>query len=93
MQRCMPGQKAAHLITHFQTNEVANIAIKEGIVIVGKRVWARWMQKEPRRCLKCQLLTARHLQTNAISKWYVVDVARTTKWHNASKLTGIPSGV
>jgi len=35
--------------------------IKEGLVIAGKRVWARRMRKEPRRCLECQLLTARHL--------------------------------
>ena len=53
MQGHMPGQKAAHLITHFKTNKAVNIAIKEGIVIVGKRVWARKMWKEPRRCLKC----------------------------------------
>ena len=30
-------------------------------MIAGKRVWARQMRKEPRRCLKCQSLTARHL--------------------------------
>jgi len=50
-----------HLITCFKTNNAVNSAIKEGVVIAGKRVWARWMQKEPRRCLKCQSLTARHL--------------------------------
>ena len=37
----LPGQKSAHLITHFKTNEVENCAIKEGLVIAGKRVWAR----------------------------------------------------
>ena len=34
---------------------------KEELVIAGKRVWARRMQKEPRRCLRCQSLTAKHL--------------------------------
>src|SRR5882724_4361192 len=61
LQRLMLGQKAAHLIAHFKTNTAADEAIKEGMVIVGKRVWARWMQKELRICLKCQLLTAKHL--------------------------------
>jgi len=37
-QRCMPGQRAAHLIAHFKTNEATNMVFKDGIVIVGKRV-------------------------------------------------------
>jgi len=41
--------------------EATNHAIRLGIVISGKFTWARQMQKEPRRCLKCQSLTARHL--------------------------------
>jgi len=60
-QRHTLCQKAAHLIARFRTNKVANEAINEGLVIVGKRVWARQMQKEPRRCLRCQSLTAKHL--------------------------------
>src|SRR5882724_11142615 len=60
-QRCATGQKAAHLIARFRTHEAANSAIKEGLVISGKRVWARQMGKEPRRCLNCQSLTIRHL--------------------------------
>jgi len=35
--------------------------IREEIVIAGRRVWTRCMRREPRRCLKCQSLTARHL--------------------------------
>jgi len=61
MQRCALGQKSVHLIARFKTNNAANSAIKEGVVIVGKRVWARRMRKEPRMCLKCQSLTTRHL--------------------------------
>jgi len=61
MQRHAPGQQCAHLIACFQTPEAANLAMREGIVIAGKRVWAQHMQKEPRRCLCCQSLTARHV--------------------------------
>ena len=60
-QRHATGQKSVHLIARFKMNSIANSAIKEGVVIAGNRVWARRMQKEPRRCLKCQSLTARHL--------------------------------
>jgi len=41
LQRCALGQKAAHLIVCFKTNMAANEAIKERMVIAGKRVWAR----------------------------------------------------
>jgi len=60
-QRHVEGQKVAHLIVRFRTNEDTNLAIRDGLVIASKRVWARRMQKEPRRCLKCQSVTARHL--------------------------------
>jgi len=60
-QRCVEGQKVAHLIVRFRNNEDTNLAIRDGLVIAGKRVWARRMRKEPWRCLKCQLVTERHL--------------------------------
>ena len=47
LQREAPGQHCAHLFVHFRTLEAANLAIREGIVIVGKRAWARCIQKEP----------------------------------------------
>jgi len=47
LHRCTPGQQCAHLITQFQTPEAANIAIREGIVIVGKRTWDRHMPESP----------------------------------------------
>jgi len=31
----------------------ANLTIREDIVIVGKRAWARHVWKEHRRCLRC----------------------------------------
>src|SRR5882724_11038378 len=61
LQRRTPGQKAMHLIVRFKMDEAVNATIKDGLVIAGKRVCARWMKKEPRRCLKCQSLTVRHL--------------------------------
>jgi len=43
VQRQAPGQHCTHLIMCFQTLEVANLAIRESIVIVGKRAWAMCM--------------------------------------------------
>ena len=42
--------------------------MKEVMVIVGKRVWVRQMRKEPRRCLKCQSLTVKHLAEDCNQK-------------------------
>ena len=53
-----------HLIVQLRTTGVANRTIREGIVISGRRVWARCMRRELRRCLKCQSLTASHLVAN-----------------------------
>ena len=61
VQRCAEGQKAAHLIARLRTNKDTNKVIRQGMIIAGKRTWAIQMQKEPWRCLKCQLITARHL--------------------------------
>jgi len=61
LQRCTPGQLTAHLIVRFKTHKAANHAIRDRVVIVGKRTWARCMWREPKRCLKCQSLTANHL--------------------------------
>ena len=52
------------LVACFQMTEATNHTIRLGIVIAGKCTWVRQMQKEPRRCLKCQSLTARHLTTD-----------------------------
>jgi len=38
--------EAAHLIARLRTHEAANSAIKEGLVIAGKRVWARRIEEE-----------------------------------------------
>jgi len=61
LQRCMEIQKVVHLIARLRTNEDANQAIRDGLDIASKRMWARQMWKEPWGCLKCQSITARHL--------------------------------
>jgi len=60
-QRHDAGQKTAHLIAHFKTTEATNHAIRDRLIIAGKQTWAKWLRREPMRCLRCQLLTARHL--------------------------------
>jgi hypothetical protein len=55
------GQRSAHLIAKFSNTEAANQSIRDGLIIAGKRTWARRMKREPRRCLKCQKQNARHM--------------------------------
>jgi len=61
VQRRALGQHMAHIITRFKTTTAENQAICNRLVIAGKRVWARHLWKEPRRCFKCQVLNANHL--------------------------------
>ncbi|KAF8588949.1 hypothetical protein K439DRAFT_1645267 [Ramaria rubella] len=55
------GQKMAHLIAKLNSIEAANMAIRDGLIIAGRRCSARCMKKEPRQCLKCQELNPCHL--------------------------------
>ena len=43
VQRWAPGKCFTHLIMCFWTLEVANLAIREGIMIACKSAWARCM--------------------------------------------------
>jgi len=61
VQRRATGKCIAHIIARFKTTTATNQATCHGVVITGKRVWARWLQKELRRCLKCQVLNTNHL--------------------------------
>ena len=56
----MPGQHFAHVIAKFKDINSANYAIRDGLIIAGKCVWARKLNKEPRRCLKCQKINVKH---------------------------------
>lgn len=62
------GQKTAHLLLGLKSQELANKMIREGLYIAGKKVWARKLIQEPRRCLKCQKLGAGHLAANCPQK-------------------------
>lgn len=55
------GQRTAHLIMGFQSRESANEAIQNGIFIEGKKVYARKLLQEPKRCLKCQTMDTNHI--------------------------------
>src|SRR5882724_6429399 len=55
------GQCTAHLITKLHSPQAVNQALRDRLIIKGKRVWARRMKKEPRRCLKCQSMGSNHL--------------------------------
>jgi hypothetical protein len=61
IHRRSAGQRSAHIIAKFTTTEAANQSIRDGLIIAGKRTWARRMKREPRRCLKCQKYNARHI--------------------------------
>ena len=62
------GQRVAHLLARFNDTTAANIAIRDGLIIAGKRTWARKLKKEPRRCLKCQRLDVKHLAAECDGK-------------------------
>ncbi|KAF8584624.1 hypothetical protein K439DRAFT_1316163, partial [Ramaria rubella] len=54
-------QHNAHIILNTSLIDTANIAIREGLIIKGKRVWARKLLQEPKHCLKCQDLNTSHI--------------------------------
>ncbi|KAH9950180.1 hypothetical protein B0H21DRAFT_656965, partial [Amylocystis lapponica] len=54
-------QSFAHAIIRFNSPKAANSAIRDGLVIAGRRVWGRKLLQEPLRCLKCQKLGVAHL--------------------------------
>ena len=53
-QKRATGQWMVHLVAWFSSVDSANHAIRDGLVIAGKHVWARQMHRKPRRCLKCE---------------------------------------
>jgi hypothetical protein len=61
IHRRTEGQRSAHVIAKLATTEAANQSIRDGVIIAGKRVWARRMKRELRRCLKCQRYNTRHM--------------------------------
>jgi len=68
LQRRVDEQQMAHLITRLKMPEDANWTIKNGLIMAGKGVWARRMRREPRRCLKCQVIGANHFTVGCCSQ-------------------------
>jgi len=66
----------AHIILKFKTTMAMNQAICDGLV---KRVWAIWLQKDPRRSLKCQVLTANHLAARCMQETGVAHAGVNTQ--------------
>jgi hypothetical protein len=60
VNRRNPGQCTAHIILTFNTKESANQAIKFGLTIAGKKVYARKLIAKPSRCLKCHSFDGSH---------------------------------
>ncbi|KAG2068248.1 hypothetical protein BDR04DRAFT_937428, partial [Suillus decipiens] len=60
INRCNPDQRTAHIILTFNTKESANQVIKFGLMVAGKKVYARKLIAEPSRYLKCHSLNGLH---------------------------------
>ncbi|KAL6301722.1 hypothetical protein BKA93DRAFT_692324, partial [Sparassis latifolia] len=67
LERRHPNQRVAHLIVRFNAPVLVNNAIRKGIIIAGKRVNARKLISEPRRCLKCQKVGVPHISSECKS--------------------------
>src|SRR6201996_4798987 len=61
------NQQSAHLIMRWVSPEAANEAIRQGVIIRGKRCNTRKLDSEPRRCLNCQKYGVDHLAANCPS--------------------------
>ncbi|TDL20954.1 hypothetical protein BD410DRAFT_702829, partial [Rickenella mellea] len=58
------AQVTAHLIIALNTPESANQFLRSGGYIKGKKIWARKLLQEPKRCLKCQRVGSDHLASD-----------------------------
>lgn len=56
-----PKQRTAFMKIFFKSAEMANKAIRDRILIGGRRCAVRKLLPEPRRCFKCQKLDAGHM--------------------------------
>jgi hypothetical protein len=85
IERRAPGQRTAHVIIGLMTPEQANRAIRNGMVIEGKKVPVRRHKMDPKRCMKCQGIGINH---NAADCKSIHDVcARCAEMHRTSQCT------
>ncbi|OSX55843.1 hypothetical protein POSPLADRAFT_1084323, partial [Postia placenta MAD-698-R-SB12] len=61
INRRRPFQAVAHLFMSFGSPDDANMVIRDGLIVEGKRVYARKLLPEPRRCLRCHMIGSNHL--------------------------------
>jgi len=67
IERRSPLQKRAHMTVDFLKPNSANLAIKNGLVILGPRCSVRKLLPEPIRCMKCQSFEGSHFARNCTS--------------------------
>lgn len=61
VEKRTPGQQTAHAVIYFKNPESANFAIRDGLFISNKRIYARKLLTEPRRCSKCHKYGTSHI--------------------------------
>ena len=54
------AQRTTHMVMGFTNHKQVNLAIRNGLIIEGKRVTFRKYRADPNRCLKCQKIGAAH---------------------------------
>ena len=60
VERRKEGQRSAHMFMGFTDSIQANTALRNGLIIEGKKVFFRKHRIDPYRCLKCQQIGANH---------------------------------
>jgi hypothetical protein len=79
------GQKTVHIIVGLSSPEQANIAIRHGIIIEGKRVVVHRHRMDPKICMKCQGIGVNH---NAAACKFIHDVCtRCAEMHHTDQCT------
>ena len=86
-ERRHSGQTLGHAIFGFSTREAANHAIVHGLYVEGKRVLARKLLPDPRRCTKCQVVGALHLAAACKSERDVCGRCSENHWTSKCPVT------
>ena len=54
VNRYLPSQTCGHALITFNSLEVANRVLTDGLIACQKQLYAEKCKKEPTQCLKCQ---------------------------------------
>src|ERR1700690_492108 len=83
VERRAQGQRVAHVMVGLISPEQANLAIRNGLVIEGKKVAVRRHRMDPKWCMKCQRIGVNH---NAVDCKSIHDVcARCAEMHRTDE--------